>query len=174
VHDTADDAARAVMALERRNWEKEKDYSLNYAARKLEEVEQHNVAAARREEDERRRRLQTEHAHSCRQLVQRVRDAPDGAAGEAIVEELQQAMDLRSDQVWEGGSRRYLWAGDERKEAVLMLRERRQREGKARGRARTLRLNTGDYGDVSRGEPGPEGVLAVLLLAALHDHVVHL
>ena len=132
MHDTADDAARAVMALERRNWEKEKDYSLNYAARKLEEVEQHNVAAARREEDERRRRLQTEHARHCQKLVQGVRDAPDGAAGEAIVEELQQAMDLRSMQVWEGGSRRYLWAGDERKEAVLMLRERRQREGKAR------------------------------------------
>jgi hypothetical protein len=99
----------------------------------LEEVAEHNVAAARREEEERRRRLQTEHANHCQKLVQRVRDAPDGADGEAIAEELQQAMDLRSMQMWEGGSRRYLWAGDERKEAVLMLRERRQREGKARG-----------------------------------------
>jgi hypothetical protein len=132
-HDTTDAAARAVMALERQNREKEKDYGVAYAERKLEEVAEHNVAAARREEDERRRRLQTEHANHCQKLVQRVRDAPDGADGEAIAEELQQAMDLRSMQMWEGGSRRYLWAGDERKEAVLMLRERRQREGKARG-----------------------------------------
>jgi hypothetical protein len=128
-HDTTDAAKRAVYS---ELWERPKDNGVDYAARKLEEVEQRNVAAARREEDERRRRLQTEHERHCQKLVQGVRDAPDGAAGEAIVEELQQAMDLRSDQVWEGGSRRYLWAGDERKEAVLMLRGRRQREGKAR------------------------------------------
>ena len=98
-----------------------------YRQRQLAESGRQAEAQTKRDEVEMRKKQALAHAKDCRELAQRVRDAPDNAEGEAAVEELEAAMDVRS----KDGSRRYLWGGDQRATGLEVLKVKAQRMRKA-------------------------------------------